>query len=211
MNIIVLISGNGSNLQAIIDYFRLSTRVTICAVISNRPGAHGLDRAKNEQIPTHCLDHANFSSRQAFDQSVIKKIDHYPVDLIVLAGFMRKLTPGFIHHYQGKIINIHPSLLPKYKGLNTHIKALKNGDSSHGATIHFVTESLDDGPIISQNSFIVEKNTTLEQLKQQTLEIEHWSYPKVIDLIANNYIELVGDHVHYQGKPLPKMGILLKK
>ena len=211
MKILVLISGNGSNLQAIIDYFNQSSNNTsIVAVISNRPNAHGLTRANQANIPTHCIDHSQFDSRKLFDQALSQKIDTYQPDLIVLAGFMRKLTPKFVQRYYGKIINIHPSLLPKYKGLHTHQNVIENNDSNHGVTIHYVSESLDGGPIIAQSSFALSQNESVESLEQRIHQIEHKIYPKIIEDILNNDIKLVEDHVHYKGKPLEKCGMMLK-
>ncbi|MCH9644579.1 MAG: phosphoribosylglycinamide formyltransferase [Gammaproteobacteria bacterium] len=210
MRILVLISGNGSNLQAIINYFKPSETTTIAAVISNRPDAYGLTRAEKASIPHHCIEHSQFSSREAFDQALTEQIDHYQPDLIVLAGFMRKLTPEFVQRYYGKMINIHPSLLPKYRGLHTHTRVLENGDSEHGATIHYVSETLDGGPIIAQSRFTVDENDTIESLEQRIHKIEHQIYPKIIQEIVDNHIKLVEDHVHYRGKSLPDSGMMLK-
>ena len=146
-SIVVLISGSGSNLQAIIDAIasgQINGR--IAAVLSNKEEAFGLERAEKAGIPQIVINHQAFDSRESFDAAMMEAIDSHQPDLIVLAGFMRILTPAFVRHYQGRMLNIHPSLLPKYKGLNTHLRAIEAGDSQHGCTVHFVTEELDGGP-----------------------------------------------------------------
>ncbi|MEL7400992.1 MAG: phosphoribosylglycinamide formyltransferase, partial [Pseudomonadota bacterium] len=148
-NIVVLISGSGSNLQAILDACEAGEIPgRIAAVISNRPNAYGLQRARLAGVAAHVIDHTEFESREAFDQQLQQCIDEYQPSLVVLAGFMRILTEGFTQHFLGRMINIHPSLLPKYPGLNTHQRAIDAGDAEHGATVHFVTPVLDDGPNI---------------------------------------------------------------
>ena len=185
--LVILISGNGSNLQAIIDALALSPDQTkIVKVISNRIDAFGLTRAKQAGIDTECITATSNETRENYDARLIKSIADLNPDLIILAGFMRILSKIFIDTFTGKIINIHPSLLPKYPGLNTHEQVLQNQDKEHGCTIHFVTENLDAGPIIAQKSFLLESNETLETLKQKVHILEHELYPKVIfDLIAN--------------------------
>ena len=146
-NVVVLISGSGSNLQALIDSIAHDGNpARIAAVICNRAGAYGLERAKQAGIATSLLDHKQFDGREAFDAALIQAIDAHQPDLVVLAGFMRILTPGFVQHYAGRLLNIHPSLLPKHKGLHTHQRALEAGDREHGCSVHFVTEELDGGP-----------------------------------------------------------------
>ena len=148
----VLISGNGSNLQAMIDSIEAGQlQAEIVAVISNRPGVFGLERAVKAGIPAHCLDHKDFSDRNEFDAKLQSLIDSFSPDGVVLAGFMRILTPEFVEHFSGKLLNIHPSLLPKYKGLHTHQRAIDNGDKEHGVSVHFVTPELDGGPVIIQS------------------------------------------------------------
>lgn len=140
-NVVVLISGSGSNLQALIDSVAHDGNpARIAAVICNRAGAYGLERAKQAGIATELLDHKQFDGREAFDAALIQAIDAHQPDLVVLAGFMRILTPGFVQHYAGRLLNIHPSLLPKHKGLHTHQRAIEAGDSEHGCSVHFVTE-----------------------------------------------------------------------
>ena len=150
LNIVVLISGGGTNLQAIIDASRQDLPVNIAAVISNVPGVYGLERARQAGIETRTIDHKAYASREDFDQALMKLIDEYQPELVVLAGFMRILTPQFVAHYAGRMLNIHPSLLPELQGLHTHRRALEQAHQEHGASIHFVTEELDGGPVIVQ-------------------------------------------------------------
>jgi phosphoribosylglycinamide formyltransferase 1 len=180
MNIVTLISGNGSNLQAIIDAIADGLPVTISAVISNRPSAFGLTRASNAGIPAITIDHTTYASREAFDLKLQQTIDAYNPDYIVLAGFMRLLSADFVRHFKGKILNIHPSLLPKYPGLNTHQRAIDAGDTQHGATVHYVTEDLDAGPIIDQARCHIEKTDTADILQKKVHAIEHALYPDVL-------------------------------
>ena len=179
MKAVILISGNGSNLQSIIDHAD-KIDLQISAVISNRDNAFGLQRAQSANINTYFVDSKNFNSRDDFDNDLISIIDKLDVELIILAGYMRILSPVFINHFSGKILNIHPSLLPKYPGLNTHQRAIDAGDKEHGATVHFVTEKLDEGPIISQETVQVDTTDTEKSLAEKVLEREHILYPKVI-------------------------------
>lgn len=151
MNIVVLISGNGSNLQAIIDACKTNKiKGTLRAVFSNKADAFGLERARKAGIATHTLIASQFDSREDYDRELMHEIDVYAPDVVVLAGFMRILSPAFVSHYAGRLLNIHPSLLPKYPGLHTHRHALENGDEEHGTSVHFVTDELDGGPVILQ-------------------------------------------------------------
>lgn len=179
--IVVLISGGGSNLQSIIDHCSTpAIDATIVAVISNRADAYGLQRAARSGIPTYTLDNSHFETRETFDAALRECIDQHTPDLLVLAGFMRRLTAGFVQHYTGRIINIHPSLLPALTGLDTHQRALDQGFSQHGATVHFVTPQLDSGPLIIQAAVNIEPNDTAESLATRVLQAEHRIYPKVI-------------------------------
>lgn len=178
MNIIVLISGNGSNLQAIID-----ADIDVTAVISNESDAFGLERARKANIPAHIVDHRDFANRDAFDKALQQQIDVYKPDLIVLAGFMRRLGEDFVNHYENKMINIHPSLLPKYPGLHTHRKVLENNDREHGVSIHIVTADLDAGPLLAQEKLIVNSDDTEASLKNRIQLIEHQLYPAIIKKI----------------------------
>ena len=184
-NLIVLISGNGSNLQQFIDQIASGElNAEISAVISNKAGAYGLQRAEKAGIPNIVLEHTLFADRESFDRSLIKIIDRYQPDLIVLAGFMRILSDEFVKYFQNKLINIHPSLLPKYKGLHTHKRALADKQIEHGASVHFVIPELDAGRIIIQGVVPVRLNDTEEILADRVHRIEHIIYPKAVKLIA---------------------------
>jgi len=180
--IVVLISGNGSNLQALIDAEQRGelNGGHIVAVFSNRADAHGLERARKAGIPAEVLSHKDFPERAHYDAALMQHIDAYKPDLVVLAGFMRILTPAFVHHYAGKLINIHPSLLPKYPGMNTHARAIEAGETEHGATVHFVTEGVDEGPVILQGRVPVLPDDTSETLQQRVHAIEHKIYPEAV-------------------------------
>ena len=189
MKAVILISGNGSNLQSIIDHAD-KIDLQISAVISNRDNAFGLQRAQLANINTYFVDSKIFNSRDDFDNELISIIDKLDVELIILAGYMRILSPLFINHFSGKILNIHPSLLPKYPGLNTHQRAIDAGDKEHGATVHFVTEKLDEGPIISQETVQVDTTDTEKSLAEKVLEREHILYPKVIHWYTQRRLKL---------------------
>ncbi|WHU44201.1 phosphoribosylglycinamide formyltransferase, partial [Pseudomonas fulva] len=162
-NVVVLLSGSGSNLQALIDSSAIpDSAVRIGAVISNRADAYGLQRAAAAGIETAVLDHTEFEGREAFDAALVACIDGFAPDLVVLAGFMRILSGGFVRHYQGRLLNIHPSLLPRYKGLHTHRRALEAGDAEHGCSVHFVTEELDGGPLVVQAVVPVAPDDTVQ-------------------------------------------------
>jgi phosphoribosylglycinamide formyltransferase-1 len=183
--IVVLISGSGSNLQALIDQCQAGLiDGQITAVISNRPAVAGLQRAVKAGIDAITLDHKAFDSRASFDAELKRRIDQYEPDLVVLAGFMRILTDEFVTHYIGKMINIHPSLLPKYPGLNTHQRALEEGDSEAGATVHFVTPELDGGPLIAQSKVTITSGDTVMDLNKKVLAAEHVLYPTVVQWIC---------------------------
>ena len=182
MRVVCLISGGGTNLQALIDWQTkgLLGDAMIVGVISNVASAYGLERAKRASIPTSVLSHHDYADRLLFDQALQSLIDGYDPDLVVLAGFMRILTAEFVTHYHRRLINIHPSLLPKYKGLDTHRRALDAGDTVAGATVHWVTEALDAGDIIQQVEVLVVADDSEERLKARVLEAEHTLYPSVI-------------------------------
>ena len=182
MRVVCLISGGGTNLQALIDWQTkgLLGDAMIVGVISNVASAYGLERAKRASIPTSVLSHRDYADRLLFDQALQSLIDRYDPDLVVLAGFMRILTAEFVTHYHRRLINIHPSLLPKYKGLDTHRRALDAGDTVAGATVHWVTEALDAGDIIQQVEVPIVADDSEERLKARVLEAEHTLYPSVI-------------------------------
>jgi phosphoribosylglycinamide formyltransferase-1 len=189
IRLVVLISGNGSNLQAIIDNIKHhNLPAKIVAVISNKADAYGLERAKNAGIENRVLSHLDYADRQQYDQALKTLIDGYQPDLIVLAGFMRILSNEFVEHYLNKMMNIHPSLLPKYKGLNTHQRAIDAGDKEHGCSVHFVTPELDDGPVILQATVPIKEDDTAETLANRVHEQEHRIYPEAIRLFAENKI-----------------------
>ena len=192
MKAVVLISGNGSNLQSIINHAdRIDLQIS--AVISNNKKAFGLKRAESANIDTYFLDPEIFNTSYSFDNELISIINRLGVELIILAGYMRILSPLFVHHFCGKILNIHPSLLPKYPGLNTHQKAIKASDKLHGATVHFVTEKLDGGPIICKEVVNIDSNDTKSSLAKKVLEKEHILYPKVIHWYTQNRLKLKND------------------
>lgn len=184
--IVVLISGQGSNLQALIDAEQSGelNGGHIVAVLSNRADAFGLERARLAGIPAEHLSHRDFADREAFDAALMARIDAHRPDLVVLAGFMRILTPAFVHHYAGRLINIHPSLLPKYPGMNTHARAIEAGEAEHGATVHFVTEGVDEGPVILQGRVPVLPDDTPETLQQRVHAIEHKIYPEAVRMLC---------------------------
>ncbi len=165
-----------------IDSGRINGRIS--AVISNKDGVFGLERARNAGIATEVLDHKQFDSRKQFDAAMAELIDSYAADLVVLAGFMRILTPEFVRHFQGRMLNIHPSLLPKYKGLHTHQRALEAGDSQHGCTVHFVTEELDGGPLLVQGAVSIDPDDTEESLQQKVHKVEHQIYPLAVEWLC---------------------------
>ena len=179
--VVILISGRGSNMISIVEAMRDgSLPITVAAVISNRPDAAGLEYAKQLNIATAVIDHKYFETRESFDQVLAQKIDSYTPDLVVLAGFMRILTTEFVEQFAGKLINIHPSLLPKFKGLDTHQRAIDAGEKEHGASVHFVTPELDDGPVVLQASVTIFENDTVKTLAARVLEQEHKLYPEAI-------------------------------
>ena len=196
--IVVLISGNGTNLQAIIDSCEFGDiDGEITNVISNKRNAYGLQRAIKANIPTKIIDDTSFNSREEFDKALFNYLLDVDADLIVLAGFMKILNKKTTDHFYGKIINIHPSLLPKYPGLNTHTKVIENKDVYHGISIHYVSSELDAGPIIAQGKITVKVNESLERLEDRIHKLEHITYPKIIDLICKNEIYLENDSVRY--------------
>jgi len=190
MNGVVLISGNGSNLQSIIDKAN-SIDLTICCVISNKTDAFGLKRAAKVGIPCEALDETLFDSKLGFDQEIMKIIDNYQVEVIILAGYMRILSADFISKYFGKILNIHPSLLPKFPGLNTHQRAIEASEKKHGASVHFVTEELDGGPVIAQEFVNIDSTDNAQTLAKKVLDKEHVLYPKTIHWYTQNRLKLI--------------------
>lgn len=199
--IVILISGRGSNMQAIVQAAQTQAwSAQIAAVISNKPDAAGLQFAASQGITTAVVESKGFASRDLFDAALLAEIDRYAPDLVVLAGFMRILTPAFVQHYENRIINIHPSLLPSFVGLHTHQQALDAGVKLHGATVHFVTAELDHGPIIDQATIRVLAGDTEDTLAQRLLVKEHHIYPRAVRLfvedrllIESGRVSIVGD------------------
>ncbi|MFJ7145582.1 MAG: phosphoribosylglycinamide formyltransferase [Pseudomonas protegens] len=210
-DVVVLLSGTGSNLQALIDNARTDdSPVRIAAVISNRADAYGLQRAKEAGIPTRFLDHTTFEGREAFDQGLIELIDTFQPKLVVLAGFMRILSAGFVRHYQGRLLNIHPSLLPKYKGLHTHQRALEAKDTEHGCSVHFVTEELDGGPLVVQAVIPVELHDSPQSLAQRVHVQEHRIYPMAVRWFAEGRLTLGDQGALLDGQLLAASGYLIR-
>jgi phosphoribosylglycinamide formyltransferase-1 len=203
LKLVVLISGNGSNLGAIIREIQSgSLNARIVQVISNRPDAYGLTRARDANIPTTVIDHNHYDTRDAFDKALSQSIDQYQPDLIVLAGFMRILSDEFVEHYLGKLINIHPSLLPKYQGLNTHKRVLEDAETEHGATVHYVIPELDSGPIILQAVVPVIEGDNEQSLKARVHRVEHQLYPEAIRRIASGQVTFRNNMVYYNNQPI---------
>lgn len=210
-NVVVLISGSGSNLQALIDSIAHDGNpARISAVISNRADAYGLERAKQAGIATAILDHKQFDGREAFDAALVEAIDAFDPQLVVLAGFMRILTPGFVRHYAGRLLNIHPSLLPKYKGLHTHQRALDAGDSEHGCSVHFVSEELDGGPLVVQAVVPVQSDDSPSSLAQRVHEQEHVIYPLAVRWFAAGRLQLTAHGAMLDEQLLPSTGHLIR-
>lgn len=204
-SLVVLISGSGSNLQAIIDAVKNQTLdAEIKAVISNRADAAGLQRANKENIPTYVVDHKQFADRESFDQAMINIIDPLQPELVVLAGFMRILSDLFISHYHQHLINIHPSLLPKYKGLNTHQQAIDNHDKKHGASVHYVNHELDSGALIIQAETVIFDSDDAESLALRVLKDEHKIYPLAIKMHLDGRLSFGGEQLFLDKKPLAK-------
>ncbi len=209
--IVVLISGSGSNLQAIIDALsEQQFEAEIACVISNKPNVAGLDRATKAAIPTAVIAHTNYPDRALFDAQLIKEIEKHQPDLIVLAGFMRILTAEFVKRFEGRLINIHPSLLPNYPGLNTHRRALEAKDAYHGATVHFVTADLDSGPNIIQARVKIYEGDTESSLASKVLTQEHIIYPIAVKWYIEGRLQMRENHAYLDGEPLPKSGLILE-
>ena len=210
-DVVVLLSGTGSNLQALIDSDDIKdSPAKIRAVISNRADAYGLQRAKDAGIDTCVLDHKAFEGREAFDAALIKVIDEFNPKLVVLAGFMRILSADFVRHYQGRLLNIHPSLLPKYKGLHTHQRALEAGDREHGCSVHFVTEELDGGPLVVQAVIPVESDDSPHSLAQRVHTQEHRIYPLAVRWFAEGRLSLDEQGALLDGQLLAASGHLIR-
>ena len=210
-DVVVLLSGTGSNLQALIDSTRTGdSPARIAAVISNRSDAYGLQRAREAGIATRTLDHKAFEGREAFDSALVELIDAFNPKLVVLAGFMRILSADFVRHYAGRLLNIHPSLLPKYKGMHTHQRALDAGDSEHGCSVHFVTEELDGGPLVVQAVVPVESDDSAQTLAQRVHTQEHRIYPLAVRWFAEGRLILGDQGALLDGQLLAASGHLIR-
>jgi phosphoribosylglycinamide formyltransferase-1 len=206
-SIVVLISGSGSNLQAIIDACSSGfIPGKISAVIANKANAYGLVRASDAGITTQVLSHKTYASRDHYDEALIDAIDQHQPDLVVLAGFMRNLTPAFVQHYAGRLLNIHPSLLPKYQGLNTHQRAIDAGDNEHGCSVHFVTEQLDGGPVVLQAKVPLFSDDDVATLSERVHEQEHRIYPLVVRWFCQNRLQQQADQAWLDGNILAANG-----
>ena len=201
MRIAVLVSGNGSNLQALIDA-NLSGQ--IIGVLSNKADAYALERAKQANIATAVVSHKDFPNRESFDEAMHQQLLAWQIDLVILAGFMRILTPSFVSQWQGKMLNIHPSLLPFYKGINTHQRVLNTGDRLHGCTVHFVTAELDAGQSIAQSAIHVSLHDNVESLAQRVHELEHFIYPQVAEWLCNGQLTWTNGQAYFNKKPLER-------
>lgn len=200
MKIAVLVSGHGSNLQALIDA-NLSGQIV--GVLSNKPSAYALQRAQAAGIPTRVIEHSDYVHRAEFDQEIQAQLLEWQADLVVLAGFMRILSPEFVMQWEGKMLNIHPSLLPKHKGMHTHAKVIEAGDTQHGCTVHFVTAQLDSGQSLAQGVLDVQKNDTQDSLARRVHQLEHIIYPMVVEWFCNkDLIYHPKEHVQLKKQPL---------
>lgn len=208
LRLAVLVSGEGTNLQAIANAIDLDMlNLEIACVIANRPQAGACQKAKSLGLPVEVLDHQAFATREAFDEKLNHTLSTYAVDWVVLAGFMRQLTPRFVQQYLGRMINIHPSLLPRYPGLHTHQRVLEAGDKEHGVSVHYVTEDLDAGPVIAAVHIAVEPESTVLRLKKQIQVEEHQLLPLVLSWIAQKRLEWNHGQPTLDGFRLPQQGI----
>ena len=205
MRIAVLVSDNGSNLQALIDA-QLGKQLSgqIIGVLSNKADAYALQRAEKANIATAVISHKDYPNRESFDDAMHQQLLAWEIDLVILAGFMRILTPNFVSQWQGKMLNIHPSLLPFYKGINTHQRVLNTGDRLHGCTVHFVTAELDAGQSIAQSAIQVSLHDNVESLAQRVHELEHFIYPQVAEWLCNGQLTWTNGQAYFNKKPLER-------
>jgi len=204
LRLAVLISGSGSNLQAIIDAIESGNlHARIDTVVSNNPDAFGLQRASKHGLPTTVIDHRDFGNRELYDDALRRHLQSVAPDFIVLAGYMRILSPAFVRAFEHRILNIHPSLLPAYKGLDTHQRALDNAESRHGVSIHLVTAELDDGPILLQGSYPIETGDSAADLQAKGHRLEHQMYPLLLRWLSEGKLIIdVNGRIHYEQTPL---------
>lgn len=209
--LVILISGSGSNMLAIADQIKDGQiQASINAVICNRPEAAGVQKAKDRDITTEVVNHKDFSTREDFDMALMRAIDEFSPDLIVLAGFMRILTADFVRRYEGRMLNIHPSLLPRHKGINTHKKVLESGDNMHGTTVHFVTEDLDDGPNVIQASLAVLDGDDEVSLQHRVQQQEHIIYPIAVKWFTEGRLRMRKKEAFLDNQQLPMSGLQLE-
>lgn len=206
MPVVALISGRGSNLQALMDT-AANIGIRLAAVISDQPDAAGLGRAARAGIPTETVRAGDHPNREQYDRQLTRSIDRYRPGLVVLAGFMRILSAGFVDHYSGRLLNIHPSLLPAYRGLHTHRRVLDAGEIEHGCTVHFVTEQLDGGPIVVQSRVAVRPQDDEQTLAERVLAREHLIYPLAVGWFASGRLRLVGGRPLLDDNPIPASGM----
>ena len=199
MKIAVLVSGNGSNLQALIDA-RLSGQIV--GVLSNKADAYALERAQNANIATAVISHKDFPSCADFDEAMHQQLMAWQADIVILAGFMRILTANFVDKWQGKMLNIHPSLLPAYKGVNTHQRVLNTGDRLHGCTVHFVTSELDAGQAIAQSAIEVKEHDNVASLAERVHKLEHFIYPQVAEWLCNGQLTWKDGQAYFRNQIL---------
>jgi len=206
--LVILVSGGGSNLQSLIDgCANGDINANVSAVISNNPAAGGLQRAANAGIPNLAIDHRAFDSRESFDEALNELINSFTPDLVILAGFMRILTPNFVNQYLGRMMNIHPSLLPAYPGLHTHKRAIEAGDKQAGATVHFVTPELDGGPSIIQARITIETSDNEDSLASKVLIQEHKIYPEAVKWFCDDRLVMKTGSAIFDKKEIPEQGI----
>jgi phosphoribosylglycinamide formyltransferase-1 len=205
-SIVILISGRGSNMQAIVEAVEAhELPVRVAAVLSNRADAAGLEFARGRNIPTAAVSHRDYATREQFDTALAAAIDAHAPDLVVLAGFMRILTPQFVGHYSGRMVNIHPSLLPAFPGTDTHRRALEAGVKKHGCTVHFVTAEVDQGPIILQGEVSVLPGDDETRLAARVLEKEHVIYPRAVRWFAEDRLKIENGKVVFRGHAEPQL------
>lgn len=207
MRFAVLVSGNGSNLQALMDACAAGRiQGELVGVLSNRSDAFALERAREAGIATQVVSNQAFSDRDSYDAALIQALETWQPDLLVMAGFMRILTPGFVQHFAGRMLNIHPSLLPKYQGVKTHARAIAAGDTVHGASVHFVTEELDGGPIVLQARVPIFPEDDESSLAERVLSQEHQLYPLVVNWFCQQRLRMQDGQAWLDGQPLPALG-----
>lgn len=208
INIVVLISGSGTNLQALIDAVeRGEINGRIAAVISNRPDAKGLLRAQKHGLHTLLIDHRQYPDRASFDAALQNAIEQFQPGLVVLAGFMRILSDGFVQHFSGRLLNIHPSLLPRFKGLHTHARAIEAGEKEHGCSVHFVSPELDGGAVIGQARVAIAPDDTADTLAARVQKLEHRLYPACVKLFCAGHLQLTDNGALLNGQRLPPEGL----